>query len=61
MAYIVKTPSGYSVNQGNTGKPLSYFRGANAHSKAKEEVKRLHEKNNPKQSNRGDSARRKNK
>ena len=61
MAFIQKTKNGYCVKKGTTGETLSCFTGKEAKTKAGTELSRLHKKNQPKRSNRGKSAAKKNK
>ena len=53
MAFIKKTKSRFQVRQGNSGVLLSSFKNK---ADAEKEVKALHAKNKPKQSNKGKSA-----
>ena len=53
MAFIKKSGERFQVRQGNNNNFLSSFK---TRDKAQKEVKRLHSKNDPKPSNRGNSA-----
>ena len=56
MAYIVKAGDRYQVRQGNNHRVISEYSGKNALARAREDVRRLHAKNDPKGSNRGKAA-----
>lgn len=57
MAYVQRSGGRYTVRQGNTGKVL---RTVSTESKAREVVRELHREYDPKPSNRGAAARRRN-
>jgi len=60
VAFIKKSGKTYQVRKGNDGTLLSSFSGKNAKGRAGKELSRLHKKFKPKQSNRGVSAKKKN-
>jgi len=57
MAFKEKSgKTSFQVRHGSTGEILSTFHGSDASKKADDEISRLHAKNDPKQENRGASA-----